>query len=195
MIRRPPRSTPLYSSAASDVYKRQVYIAFEEVVQFFTECRKYSSDGWGVKWYGSDGTTLSAAMIADTNVADFSYKAEFINPIFSPTRSDKWQKVHDYVKADVGRSPDSYAYAAYDITWAIALSLMTVDKYDASAVRDVLPDVTASVFGASGWVILNADGDRAASDYDLWIIDLVDTTYEWKLVGTYIQATDSIVWE
>ena len=25
MIRRPPRSTPLYSSAASDVYKRQRY--------------------------------------------------------------------------------------------------------------------------------------------------------------------------
>src|SRR5660398_228114 len=31
MIRRPPRSTPLYSSAASDVYKRQVK-AGEEVV-------------------------------------------------------------------------------------------------------------------------------------------------------------------
>src|SRR5660397_262318 len=26
MIRRPPRSTPLYSSAASDVYKRQGYL-------------------------------------------------------------------------------------------------------------------------------------------------------------------------
>src|SRR5665647_3658384 len=26
MIRRPPRSTPLYSSAASDVYKRQGYM-------------------------------------------------------------------------------------------------------------------------------------------------------------------------
>src|SRR5660398_289318 len=26
MIRRPPRSTPLYSSAASDVYKRQVVV-------------------------------------------------------------------------------------------------------------------------------------------------------------------------
>eukprot|EP00826_Nyctotherus_ovalis_P060115 TRINITY_DN840_c0_g1_i5.p1 TRINITY_DN840_c0_g1~~TRINITY_DN840_c0_g1_i5.p1 ORF type:complete len:159 (-),score=40.68 TRINITY_DN840_c0_g1_i5:436-858(-) len=32
MIRRPPRSTPLYSSAASDVYKRQVHgIGFSEV--------------------------------------------------------------------------------------------------------------------------------------------------------------------
>src|SRR5674476_931732 len=29
MIRRPPRSTPLYSSAASDVYKRQLYALIE----------------------------------------------------------------------------------------------------------------------------------------------------------------------
>src|SRR5450759_4793584 len=31
MIRRPPRSTPLYSSAASDVYKRQVRDPVREV--------------------------------------------------------------------------------------------------------------------------------------------------------------------
>src|SRR5674476_1680015 len=30
MIRRPPRSTPLYSSAASDVYKRQAHAARDE---------------------------------------------------------------------------------------------------------------------------------------------------------------------
>ena len=30
MIRRPPRSTPLYSSAASDVYKRQLYAGIWE---------------------------------------------------------------------------------------------------------------------------------------------------------------------
>src|SRR5660397_295106 len=31
MIRRPPRSTPLYSSAASDVYKRQVVSHHEQL--------------------------------------------------------------------------------------------------------------------------------------------------------------------
>ena len=31
MIRRPPRSTPLYSSAASDVYKRQMTAGFMAV--------------------------------------------------------------------------------------------------------------------------------------------------------------------
>ncbi len=186
------------ASAIGDYGIEQVgvlYIAFEEVVQFFTECAAKSADGWGVKWYGSDGTTLSASMIEDTvYTAPFSYQTGFINPIFSPTRSDKWQKVHDHVKAELGRTPDSYTYASYDIAWALALSLMTVDKYDASAVRDVLPEVTNSLFGSSGWIILNEDGDRAPVDYDLWII-VLDTTYEWKLVGRYAFATDSIVWE
>ena len=172
-----------------------LYIAFEEAVQFFTECAVYSSTGWGVKWYGSDGTAKSGDMIGDLTTSAFSYQTGFINPIFSPTKSDKFQKVEDYVVADLGRSPDSYAFASYDIVWALTYALLTVDKYDASAVRDVLPEVTESIFGSSGWVVLNEDGDRAASDYDLWIIDLVDTTYTWTYVGVYIQATDSVVWE
>ena len=32
MIRRPPRSTPLYSSAASDVYKRQVHASLRNIL-------------------------------------------------------------------------------------------------------------------------------------------------------------------
>ena len=34
MIRRPPRSTPLYSSAASDVYKRQIYWSHIDIVYY-----------------------------------------------------------------------------------------------------------------------------------------------------------------
>ena len=174
-----------------------LYIAFEEVVQFFTECSVPAySDLLTVKWYGSDGTTKSAAMITSTTTGNFSYQTGFINPIFSPTRSDKFQNVEDYVIADIGRSPDSYTFAAYDIVWALTYALLTVDKYDTSAVRAVLPDVTEALFGASGWVVLNADGDRAASDYDLWIIDqYTNGTNYWKYVGKYVQATDSVTWE
>src|SRR5665647_1877844 len=32
MIRRPPRSTPLYSSAASDVYKRQIPYSYANAI-------------------------------------------------------------------------------------------------------------------------------------------------------------------
>src|SRR5660397_96594 len=40
MIRRPPRSTPLYSSAASDVYKRQLYnfvVAIDDALMGITD--------------------------------------------------------------------------------------------------------------------------------------------------------------
>src|SRR5660397_280355 len=38
MIRRPPRSTPLYSSAASDVYKRQIHVRDDEIERIRLLC-------------------------------------------------------------------------------------------------------------------------------------------------------------
>src|SRR5450759_5701696 len=45
MIRRPPRSTPLYSSAASDVYKRQDY-SFETITQRLRESAYLNKGLW-----------------------------------------------------------------------------------------------------------------------------------------------------
>ena len=47
MIRRPPRSTPLYSSAASDVYKRQ---HFKNVLAQKIAARKPGADGEYLAW-------------------------------------------------------------------------------------------------------------------------------------------------
>ena len=49
MIRRPPRSTPLYSSAASDVYKRQIFgdkihVSVENNNGYNTEAYDYVTD-------------------------------------------------------------------------------------------------------------------------------------------------------
>ena len=44
MIRRPPRSTPIKSSAASDVYKRQISRCFDEP-GFLEELKKKSEAG------------------------------------------------------------------------------------------------------------------------------------------------------
>lgn len=168
-------------------------IAFAEVNAFFTAAREHSVL-WTVAWYGSDGTALSGAMIEDPAVAEFATATRFINPIFAPTRSDKYEKVHDKVVAELGREPDYFAYVAYDIVWALAQSLLTVNKYDSEAVREVLPDVTESIFGASGWIVLDENGDRVSADYDLWTIAYEAEEYRWKWVGTYVYATDSVTW-
>ncbi len=183
------------SSAVSTYGKDEVgvyYIGFEEVVVFMSACRDYDVL-WGVKWYGSDGTVQSAVMIKNEAVAEFALNTTFNNPMFSPVETAKFYTVRDRVKAVLGRTPEAYTYSTYDAVWALAYSLMTVNKYDSQAVRSVLPDVVKSLLGASGWVTLDANGDRAPTDYDLWIIvQTAPGVYEWKLTGKWVLDTDSI---
>ena len=70
MIRRPPRSTPLYSSAASDVYKRQVLNPADDYVADFIKdinrSRVLTVGTLPLKKVSSKGITLSN----DTSLED-----------------------------------------------------------------------------------------------------------------------------
>lgn len=170
------------------------HISFEEVNAFFT-----AADGYSVlktvKWYGSDGTAVSSAMLGDQTVVNFALNVSYPCTIFAPTKSDKFETLRQHGLTELNRELDSYSYAIYDIVWAYALSLLTVDKYDAEAVRKVLPTITEAMFGASGWITLDEAGDRMAGDYDIWEIkETTPGTYEWKATGKYILATDSVEW-
>jgi branched-chain amino acid transport system substrate-binding protein len=169
-------------------------ISFEEVNALMTACNAYTILKT-VKWYGTDGTANSGSMLMDATVRSFALNVSYPSTIFAPTHSDVWEKVRDHCIAVLGREPESYSYVVYDIVWVYALSLMAVDKYDAEAVRAVLPTVTRNYFGASGWIELDDAGDRKAGDYEIWqITEISPGRYDWKIVGRYLQATDSVVW-
>ena len=168
-------------------------IAFEEVTLFLTAATTYPVLR-SVKWYGSDGTTLSQAMLDDPVSAEFSNATKFNNPIFTPLRSEKYDRVVARVNQVLNRTPDAYSFPIYDAIWALVYSLMSVNRYDAEAVRAVLPDVTASLFGASGWTKLDANGDRSPTDYDLWVITWEAGAYTWKLIGRWNLDTDTVTW-
>jgi branched-chain amino acid transport system substrate-binding protein len=102
--------------------------------------------------------------------------------------------VRDYVKQKLGREPDSYAYAAYDILWVYALTLLQVQKVDADLIRKVMPEVARSYYGAIGPVFLNKAGDLAGADYELWVVQRVGDKYEWVKVGVYSFATGVFTW-
>jgi len=172
-----------------------LFISFEEVGPFFTEASNYPVLST-VKWYGSDGTALAAALIDDATIADFAIATEFPNTIFAPTHSAKWEAVRQNNLAVVGREPDSYSYAVHDVVWAYALSLMAVDTYDAEAVKEVLPSVTEAMFGASGWIVLDTTGDRLSSDYDIWhVVETTPGVYGWEHTGVWNFASDTITWD
>jgi len=172
-----------------------LHISFEEVVTLMTACFDYPVLD-DVKWYGSDGTATSGAMLDDPDVRDFAMSVEYPATIFGPAPiGTKWHMVRERGLDALGREPESYSYAIYDIVWAYAYALLIVDEYDAEAIKDVVPQVVApeGFIGASGKIDLDMYGDREAGDYDIWQIVETDGTYDWQIIGSWIMATDSIV--
>jgi branched-chain amino acid transport system substrate-binding protein len=171
-------------------------IGFEEVAQFFTDAVAYPVLST-VNWYGSDGTALSGAILESTTAANFSITTGFPNTIFKPSEeaTTKFEAVRQNNLAVLGREPDSYSYACYDIVWAYALALMTVDTYDADAVKDVLPTVAKSMLGALGWINLDEQGDLEKKDYNIWKVEeTAPGVYGWVTAGVYNKDADAITW-
>ena len=169
-------------------------IAFEEVTLWFTAASEYEVLS-SVKWYGSDGTAGSGVMLEDPVVSAFSVMVDYPSPIFAPTESAKWEMVRQNGVDVLGRDPESYSYAVYDVVWAYALSVLKADSADPEAVIEVLPEVSQSFFGASGWIELDEAGDRKAGDYVIWqIVETAPGECEWQIVGKFILATDSVEW-
>ncbi len=172
-----------------------LHISFEEAVALMTASLDHSVLSQ-VKWFGSDGTAASGGVLEDANVRDFILNVEYPCTIFSPAPvGDKFEAVRANGFNVLGREPESYSYAIYDIVWVYALSLLAVDEYNAEAIKEVLPTMTEVIFGASGVIRLDEAGDRTAGDYNIWMIQEVSVgNYDWQVVGRYLFATDMIEW-
>ncbi len=168
------------------------FIGFNEYVQFAAVASQYESLK-KVPWVGSDGTALLSEITGNPDAAKFAYETKFVSPIFGAATKIK-EKVKNYVMKTLGREPDSYAYAAYDALWTVAVALDLVDSYDPVAVAKVLPTIGEHWYGASGVIVLNENGDRASADYFFYMPAQEGGKWVWKLAGTYHADSGKITW-
>lgn len=145
-----------------------------------------------VRWFGSDGTAGSGAFVQDSAVAQFNIQTKFVHTIFTPSFTNVTLKVERYIKSTLGREPDSYSYVVYDIAWVLAKAIVEVNAYDPVKVAKILPLVADSYYGASGWIYLDQNHDRAIGDYGIWTIISQGGSYTWVQIGTYSPVTDSV---
>jgi len=167
-----------------------VLICFEEGTQFLIQASRYESLG-KVVWLGTDGIANAASVVQDPTAASFAAKVKFFSPIMAPTESSKFQQVKSKIVAKIGREPIPYAYNAYDIAWAIALSVISTGKTDGASVAKILPSVAENYFGASGWTKLNEAGDRAFADYVIYRVSIEGGAAKWTVAGVYSLSADS----
>jgi len=170
-----------------------VYLtAFDEVANLFSQAQG-NAVLESVKWYGSDGVVLSAALLGNVQAARFAAKVDYPNPTLglNLAAQPKWLPLSQRVKQQIGNEPDAFALAAYDAFWVIALLHALKDETQRAVYSNqVLARVADLYFGATGWTSLNEAGDRRSGDYDFWAIREVNGALAWKKVLTFQSNPD-----
>src|SRR5690606_34785203 len=139
-----------------------------------------------VRWYGGDGTALSAALLADPAAADFAIATQYFAPSFGlpANAGNTWQQLTDKIKARTGTAPDAFALAVYDAMWVIANTYKDADgNAGVNELKARFVQQAAAYTGATGSTALNEAGDRADGSYDYWGIKKEGASYKWVLVG------------
>jgi branched-chain amino acid transport system substrate-binding protein len=148
-----------------------------------------------VEWFGSNGAAYGPNVLEDTPDLAVTTKSFCPNEAFSKT--PKYDEFRDKYYAETGSEPPGIsAVNLYDVCWLVAQTILEVDDYDSTKLREALPTVAHNFFGIVGWLEFDEYGDRAYQDYELLQIVMKNATHaEWKQVAYYTMSTGELVWD
>jgi len=163
------------------------HAGFDEVVDIFNAATTdpvLSS----VRWYGTDGTALTEPLRTDATAAAFARTVNFWAPIPGVDReaSDRWKPIADRIAARAGGQPDAFGLAVYDAVWVTAQAYLAVGgRGHAAPLKTAFVTAANSLYGASGWTVLNAAGDRNFGDFDFFGLSESGSSSTWTLRAQY----------
>jgi branched-chain amino acid transport system substrate-binding protein len=141
-----------------------------------------------VRWYGADGIAQTTPLLANSAAVAFAEQVGFPAPLFGldPSAAEKWQPLAARIKARAGTDPDAFALAVYDAVWVAAQAYLASPgsvSTDDLAARFVAG--AGSYYGATGWTVLNAAGDRQYADFDFWAVRPSAGGHAWTRVASF----------
>ncbi len=145
-----------------------------------------------VPWFGSDGYVRWVALAEELSA--ISLRTRHYSPLTATTKSSKWKTFVNKFSNRTGLEIRHYESESYDSVWVAALAVIQAGSYDSEAVKEILPDICDKYFGASGWLKLDENGDKAVGDYDIFAVTSESGVAAWRKVGIYRSEPDEVNW-
>ncbi len=168
-------------------------LSFEEIVTIVTQAKDYPTI-YSLFWFGSDGTSMTQRLIDDAPT--HANKLKIFSTLAAPAESPKYRELYDRYYALVKQPFGYYTACTYDIGWTLAYAVLQSQSTDPKVIIPLIHPITYNMFGASGWTRLDENGDRYASNYDIW--GYGDPDGDGKvdnvLYGLYDGTTGKVTW-
>ena len=166
-------------------------ISFDEQVVMMSQTVDYPSVRACI-FMGTESSGRSQRMMDDAGglqnaVGGFS-------SLMTPAKSWKWISLDERFFDLVAQPASFYTATDYDAAYALALSVIEAGSVDANDVAPLWPTVPNNYFGASGWVQLDENGDRAAGVFDIWGFS-TESDVGFTSYGQYSGIDLSVTWD
>ena len=180
---------PLIDEVGADKVAIMV-VTFSEVTPIMQTASQYESLSQ-VLWLGTDTIVNDGEFSGDAIAQEFVNKAGLVVTSYAPASTTISEEISERAMEITGQAPNIYAITAYDVVWALGLSILAADSTETDAIVSAMPGVLEDYSGGLGSIVLNDAGDMGVAVYDIFTVrDSV-----WTLIGSYDSATDSLVLE
>lgn len=176
-------------------------IGSSEVATIVEQAKEYPII-FDLPWFGTEETSSMQRLIDE--VPEEAGRLKIFSPVAVPAASENLNsfidRYHDFTGQTLGSYSldrhDSAYYAAnwYDIAWLYAKAIVEAQTTNATAIRQVLPQIAENHVGISGPCRLNEYGDREISDYDVCGYGTVDGAVENIKYGHYDSSSGDVRW-
>jgi branched-chain amino acid transport system substrate-binding protein len=144
-------------------------------------------------WYGVDGTE-GEAVFTNSTIASAIQSVRLPSTVFGFTNSSKTQVLCAKLQSAIHQTCDSYPLSAYDDIWIAALSVLACGSNSGSCIQSVVSSVADNYYGVTGWTAMDANGDRAVSDYLIYCITGSASSLAWTPCGSWSFQSNQVTW-
>ncbi|GIW06791.1 MAG: hypothetical protein KatS3mg060_1596 [Dehalococcoidia bacterium] len=140
-----------------------------------------------VWWYGSDGTALDRAIVAEPLAAAFAWSTGYTAALYGEdVYVQESLDVAEVIRQQTGMAPEPYAFTAYDAVMLAGLASERAGaRATAASLAAAIRETAAGFFGVTGPMTLNANGDRVVGYYEFWAVEGRGGELVWSPVGEY----------
>jgi branched-chain amino acid transport system substrate-binding protein len=174
-----------------------LFIGFAtEAVNIFGHATSYNALT-GVRWFSSEGPKGSTILppTVPASIGQFEVQTNITGTFPQSITNNSIATAYIALfKAQTGNYPQSYGEQAYDSVYLLANSILAVGSENSTAVKNILPTMASHMYGASGPLLLDSNGDKASQDYAIWTIVNNQGTYSFKNIGGWAAATGEIIY-
>ena len=166
-------------------------IAFAEFVTMITQAEDFETI-YGLKWFGSDGTVLSQQAIDDA--PSQSEHLRIYSTYAAPAESEVFTNLYDRYFALVNQPFGYYSACSYDVGWILTSTILESQSVNALDLIPLQAPAAYKQWGSSGWNRLNEDGDRYASNYQIWGYGDLGEGVQNVVYGMYDSTAEIVTW-